>query len=52
MSELEFACAVWGHKKVLSNKIARDRIINAMNLWKDSMKSFKKWKKSINVSEL
>jgi hypothetical protein len=52
MSELEFACAVWGHKKVLSNKISRDRIIHAMNLWKDSMKSFKAWKKSINISQL
>lgn len=52
MSELEFACNVWGHKKVLSGKISRERIIHAMELWKSSLKSVKAWKKTINIKDL
>jgi len=52
MSELEFACCVWGHKKVLSGKISRERIINAMELWKASLKHVNAWKKTVNIKML
>lgn len=44
MSELEFACEVFGVKPVMSGKIPRETVLNYMNDWKESRLGFAKWK--------
>lgn len=45
MSELEFACEIFGANNVMSGKIPRETIVSYMNDWKESQMSFKRWKR-------
>lgn len=44
MSELEFACEIFGVNNVMENKIPRSMILSYMNDWKESRLPFKTWK--------